>query len=154
MQQQVKTDVFIVRVWREPREASGEPALWRGTELGSPVAETLSSGFELLDAELPGAGWPCRSLTEVLQAQASVAEWRLLAPTMRKVVAAGGQVVLVGPPKTPHRAGLRHVGLDERQLVWIQADAPAQRLWVTEQLIKANAPGLLVSASAAGRKTG
>jgi protein ImuA len=54
-------------------------------------------------------------------------------------------VVLVGPPKTPHLAGLRHVGLDERQLVWIQADAPAQRLWVTEQLIKANAPGLLVS---------
>ena len=31
MQQQVKTDVFLVRVWREPREASGEPALWRGT---------------------------------------------------------------------------------------------------------------------------
>lgn len=30
MQQRVKTDVFIVRIWREPRETSGEPALWRG----------------------------------------------------------------------------------------------------------------------------
>lgn len=125
--------------------AAIEAALWRGTELGSPVAQTLASGFAALDAELPGAGWPCRSLTEVLQAQASVAEWRLLAPSMRQVVAAGGQVVLVGPPKTPHIAGLRHVGLDERHLVWIHADAPAQRLWVTEQLIKANAPGVLVS---------
>ncbi|MBC7941311.1 MAG: translesion DNA synthesis-associated protein ImuA [Chitinophagaceae bacterium] len=120
-------------------------AIWRGTELGSPVAETLSSGFEALDAELPGAGWPCHSLTEILQVQASVAEWRLLAPAMRQVVAAGGHIVVVGPPRTPHLPGLRHVGLDERHLVWIQADAPAQRLWVTEQLIKGNAAGLLVA---------
>jgi protein ImuA len=84
-------------------------------------------------------------LTEVLQVQASVAEWRLLAPAMRQVVAAGGNVVVVGPPRTPHLPGLRHVGLDERHLVWIQAEAPAQRLWVTEQLIKTNAAGLLVS---------
>ncbi len=120
-------------------------ALWRGTELGSPVFETLPSGFAALDAELPGGGWPCRVLTEVLQVQASVAEWRLLAPAMRQVVAAGGNVVVVGPPRTPHLPGLRHVGLDERHLVWIQAEAPAQRLWVTEQLIKTNAAGLLVS---------
>ena len=40
---------------------------------------------------------------------------------------------------------LRHIGLDERQLVWIQAETPAERLWVTEQLVKANAVGLLLS---------
>jgi cell division inhibitor SulA len=119
--------------------------LWRGTELGSPVFETSQSGFTVLDAELPGGGWPCRALTEVLQVQASVAEWRLLAPAMRQVVAAGGNVVVVGPPRTPHLPGLRNVGLDERHLVWIQAEAPAQQLWVTEQLTKTNAAGLLVS---------
>jgi protein ImuA len=119
--------------------------LWRGAELGSVVAETLPSGFRALDAELPGAGWPCHALTEVLQVQASVAEWRLLAPAMRRVVTAGGHIVVVSPPKTPHLPGLRHMGLDERHLVWIQADAPAQRLWVTEQLLKANAAGLLVA---------
>lgn len=41
--------------------------------------------------------------------------------------------------------GLRHLGLDERQLVWINADKPVERLWATEQLIKANAAGMLVS---------
>jgi len=80
-----------------------------------------------------------------LQPQPTVAEWRLLAPAMRLVVARGGNVVVVGPPKCPHLPGLRHAGLDERHLVWIQADAPAERLWVTEQLVKTNAAGLLVS---------
>lgn len=122
-----------------------QSALWRGNEMGAAIVDTLPSGYAALDAELPGSGWPCRSLTEILQPQASTAEWRLLASAMRRVVAAGGDVVVVGPPMRPHLPGLRHVGLDERRLVWIQAEAPAQRLWVTEQLIKAGSAGLLVS---------
>ena len=122
-----------------------EAALWRGDQLGSPVTSVVASGFAALDAELPGAGWPCHSLTEILQPQPTVAEWRLLAPAMRRVVAGGGNVVVVGPPKSPHLPGLKYAGLDERHLVWIQAEAPAERLWVTEQLIKTNAAGLLVS---------
>ena len=120
-------------------------AIWRGDELGSPITSVVSSGFHALDAELPGQGWPCRSLTEVLQAQPSVAEWRLLAPALRHTVGLGQDVVVVGPPKHPHLPGLRHMGLDERRLVWIQSEAPAERLWVTEQLIKANAGGALVA---------
>ena len=122
-----------------------EAALWRGDQLGSPVTSVVSSGFTALDAELPGAGWPCHSLTEILQPQPTVAEWRLLAPAMRQVVAHGGHIVVVGPPKSPHLPGLKYAGLDERHIVWIQAEAPAERLWVTEQLIKTNAAGLLVS---------
>ena len=64
---------------------------------------------------------------------------------MRAVVAQRREVVVVGPPRLPHLPGLRHAGIDERHLVWIQVDAPAQRLWVTEQLVKANAAGLLVA---------
>jgi protein ImuA len=122
-----------------------QAALWRGNELGSQVTTVLSTGFAALDAELPGAGWPCHSLTEVLQPQPTVAEWRLLAPAMRLVVSRGGNIVVVGPPMSPHLPGLKYAGLDERHLVWIQAEAPAERLWVTEQLVKTNAAGLLVS---------
>jgi protein ImuA len=35
--------------------------------------------------------------------------------------------------------------LDERQFVWVQAELPAERLWVTEQLIKSNSAGAIVS---------
>ena len=122
-----------------------ETALWRGSELGSAVSTTLASGFEALDAELPGAGWPCQSLTEILQPQPAVAEWRLLGPAMRRVTAERGQVVIVGPTRLPHLPGLRLAGLDERQVVWVQAETPAERLWATEQLVRANACGLLVA---------
>ena len=122
-----------------------EQAVWRGTELGQHTSTVVSSGFTALDAELPGSGWPTRSLTEVLSPQPSVLEWRLIGPALQGIVATGGQVIIVGPPKTPHLPGLRHSGIDERHLVWIQADAPAERLWCTEQLIKSGACGAVVS---------
>ena len=120
-------------------------AIWRGDQLGSPVTKVLSSGHPALDAELPGGGWPARSLTELLQPQPTVLEWRLLAPAMREVVAKGEDIVIVGPPKPPHLPGLRDEGLDERRLVWIQAATPAERLWVTEQLVKSNSAGMVLS---------
>lgn len=120
-------------------------ALWRGNELGSTVTRVAGTGWPTLDCELPGGGWPCHSITEILQPQPLVCELRLLAPALRAVTAAGRTVVLVGPPKQPHMPGLRLAGLDERLLVWIQADAPSQRLWVTEQLVKSNACGALVA---------
>jgi protein ImuA len=93
------------------------------------VTRVLSSGFKALDAQLPGGGWPCGSLTKVLQVQPTVLEWRLLAPAIRSLVAQGKQIVVVGPPKAPHIPGLVHLGLDERHLVWIHADKPVERLW-------------------------
>jgi len=120
-------------------------AVWRGNALGSSAVETLSSGWSALDAELPGQGWPCRSLTEILQPQPGVCEWRLLTPSLRSVVDAGKSVVIVGPAQQPHLPGLRHMGLNEKLFVWVQVDTPAQRLWTTEQLIKSNACGALIS---------
>lgn len=120
-------------------------SLWRANEVGTPVSSVLSTGFEALDKELPGGGWPCHSLTEVLQPQPSIAEWRLLGPAMRAVVANGQDIVVVGPAQRPHLAGLQYVGIDQKHLVWIRADSPSERLWVTEQLVKANACGMLVA---------
>ena len=120
-------------------------AIWRGNEFGTVVSDTISSGWSALDQELPGGGWPCGSLAEVLSPQPSVLEWRLIGPALRQVVAKGGQVVVVGPPKHPHLPGLVYEGLDQRHLIWIQTDTPAERLWVTEQLIKSNAAGAVVS---------
>jgi protein ImuA len=119
-------------------------ALWRGDQLGSPVVAVHPSGFEALDAALPGGGWPGHSLSEILSPQSATLEWRLLGPALARVCTAGHSVVLVGPPRTPHLPGLRLAGLSERQLVWVQAETPAERLWSAEQLVKANAGGALV----------
>jgi protein ImuA len=120
-------------------------AIWRGTEFGSVVSDTIVTGWDALDKELPGGGWPCGSLAEVLSPQPSVLEWRLIGPAIRRVVAIDRQVVVIGPPKHPHLPGLAHEGLDQRHLVWIHADAPAERLWATEQLIKSNAAGAVIA---------
>lgn len=122
-----------------------ESALWHGNELGRQTTSVVPSGWEHLDHELPGGGWPCQSLTEVLTPQPSVVEWRLLSPALRHVVATGGHIVVVAPPRHPYLPGLLHEGLSERQFVWLQADTPAERLWVTEQLIKSNACGALIA---------
>lgn len=123
----------------------GVGCVWRASDLAHPPADTVSSGFESLDPQLPGGGWPRRSLTELLSPQPGILEWRLLGPALRTIVAAGEQVVVIGPPKQPHLPGLRHEGIDERSLVWIQAETPAERLWTVEQLVKASAAGALLA---------
>jgi protein ImuA len=122
-----------------------EQAIWRGTDLGSQTGPVVASGFAELDAVLPGGGWPCQAISEVLSPQPSVLEWRIVGPALRRVVAGGGKVVVAGPPKTPHLPGLRHSGIDERHLIWVRADTPAERLWCAEQLIKSGSCGALLA---------
>lgn len=129
----------------EPLPPAVETALWRGTELGGPVSNVLTSGFAELDAVLPGGGWPCASLTEVLVPQFSVVEMRLLAHVLAAQTQQGRTVALVGPSLAPHAPGLRHEGVDERHIVWVDVDTPRDRLWATEQLVKAGTFGAIVS---------
>ena len=109
--------------------------LWRGDQLAPPACRVLPTGFAALDAELPGGGWPCGTLVELLQPQPSIAEWRLLGPALGQVAAAGRTIALVGLPKPPHPPGLRHAGIEPERLLWLQADTPAERLWCAEQLV-------------------
>lgn len=110
-------------------------AVWRGTEVVCASNAVVATGFDALDAQLPGGGWPCNALTELLQPQPALCEWRLLSPALASI---GGHILLVGPPKRPHPPGLSKLGIAHNRLVWIAADTPAERLWATEQLIKSN----------------
>jgi len=128
-----------------PLPAHVAEALWRGTELGGRDSITVPTGFAALDAELPGGGWPTRSLTELLTAQAAVCEWRLLGPAIPAFTSERGRLYLIAPPKEPHVGGLCQLGLSADQVVWIEAATPADRLWATEQVIKADPAGAIVS---------
>lgn len=116
-------------------------ALWRGSQVAQAGQSVVSSGWTALDAQLPGGGWPCNALTELLQPQPSLCEWRLLSPALAGLAAGGGHILLVGPPKRPHAPGLVKLGISEKNIIWIAADTPAERLWSTEQLVKANPRG-------------
>jgi protein ImuA len=119
--------------------------VWRGNELLRRGGAVVPTGHERLDRELPGGGWPCGALTELLQPHAGVSEWRMVGPGLARVVAEGGTVLLIGPPQPPHLPGLRQYGLLPERFVWIESDSADRRLWITEEAIKANVQGAVLA---------
>lgn len=131
------------------------PALWRAHQLGRSRDQGLPSGFPALDAELPGHGWPRRVLTELLLAQHGIGELRLLAPSLRQVMAEGRTVMLFDPPAPLCAPGWLQLGLDLRQLVLVQGRAgmrgrarellpQADVLWALEQSLKSGHVGAVL----------
>ncbi|MDH3210029.1 MAG: translesion DNA synthesis-associated protein ImuA [Burkholderiaceae bacterium] len=110
--------------------------VWRGNQLGSAQGRVCPSGFKTLDTELPGGGWPCCAITEVLQPQCSAAEWRLLLPGLAALATPQRPLLVVGAPQQPYFGGLRLYGASEQCVVLVCAQTPAQQLWATEQALK------------------
>jgi protein ImuA len=109
--------------------------VWRGQDLAR-QEKVVASGFAALDAELPGGGWPVGSLVEVMQARPGQHAWRLLLPALAQAAQAQrGPVVLVAAPFEPFAPGLQAQGLPSQQLLRVQADKPAARLWAAEQAL-------------------
>lgn len=111
--------------------------VWSGQADSQDAGVVLPSAHAPLDAELPGGGWPCQALTEVLQTQPGMAEWRLLLPALRQLVQRGGHVLLIGAPLRPQVTALWREGLPPDRLVCVDARTVADRLWATEQALKA-----------------
>ena len=120
-------------------------SLWRGDRLVRTQLASTPTGWDALDAQLPGKGWPRQSLAEVLQAQPGLLEWRLTAAALQQHSQQGKTVVAVGPPLAPHASGLAQCGLAPQQLVWVASASQQDRLWALEQLIRANACGVLLA---------
>jgi len=119
-------------------------AVWRADALACATADNsrvLPSGHAVLDAQLPGGGWPVGALCELLQVQVGQSEWRLLLPALRTL---GQTVALVGAPLAPFGPSLAAQGLDVRALLWVQTDALAQRLWAAEQLLRCSGVAALL----------
>ena len=112
-------------------------AVWRADALAAntQAGNVLATGHALLDAELPGGGWPVGALCEILQTHSAQSEWRLLLPALvaaqqgAKPMALPGQrglatadasaatVVLIGPPHVPFGPALAAQGLAVQQMV-------------------------------------
>ncbi|MDD2880725.1 MAG: translesion DNA synthesis-associated protein ImuA [Rhodoferax sp.] len=118
-------------------------AVWRADALArhASPAGVVATGHALLDAELPGGGWPVGGLCEILQSHSAQSEWRLLLPALCTAQqgtrpTAAQWVVLIGPPHVPFGPALAAQGLDVRRLLWVKEQAPAERLWTAEQALR------------------
>ncbi|HEY4803151.1 MAG TPA: translesion DNA synthesis-associated protein ImuA [Paraburkholderia sp.] len=118
--------------------------VWQGDQLARASERTVPSGHAALDAQLPGAGWPSGSLTELLVEQGGVGEMRLVAPALRALTAqAGRHVLLVAPPWRPYACALKTWGLALERVIWVRA-AENEAAWVAEQALKQEGIGAVL----------
>lgn len=144
--------VPLLRPTARPAVSSPEtlhPSLWRANQLGCGAEKALPSGFSLLDAQLPGGGWPRRALTELMLPHPGIGEIRLLAASLADTQRAGRLVMMFDPPALVSAPALAELGLDVDQLLVIhthlQLRPGADRLWALEQALKSGHVGAVVA---------
>jgi cell division inhibitor SulA len=127
-------------------EVLARPDIWRGADavgavspvtIGNPRGTpTLASGFPLLDAELPGGGWPRGQLTELLAEQVGIGEMSLLLPALARLTQAGRLVVLLAPPYRIHAPAWAAAGVDVSRLRVLSITNQKQALWAAVQVLR------------------
>ncbi len=132
--------------------------VWRGHELARPdaAADCLPSGFEALDAELPGGGWPRGQLIELLLEHAGIGELSLLLPALAQLAEDGRPSVWVlpcepagGAPAAsdaalPYAPALAAAGIDPSRSLFVRPATPRESAWSLEQSLRAPHLGALV----------
>jgi len=121
------------------------PALWRGSDLASTRLPGVPSGFEVLDAELPGSGWPVGALVELMPEHEGIGELRLLGPVLSSICAQQRKIAWIAPPYLPYAPALAAAGIDTGQIVIVRTSASKNALWATEQALASNACGAVLA---------
>lgn len=120
------------------------PSLWTGKHYAHAAGSCLPSGFDALDAQLPGGGWPIGSLIELNAAPDSSA-LSVLMPALNAMQAERLRV-LVSPPYQPvqqlwrgtppaHKQSSRESSLPAR-LLWIRSQHLNDTLWASAQALR------------------
>jgi hypothetical protein len=107
--------------------------LGRAPQLAAPAVPT---GFQALDCELPGGGWPRGALTEILGSQEGIGELALLLPALGALTWAGKRVVWLAPPHLPYAPALAAAGVNLAQLAVVRAPGRRDALWAAEQALR------------------
>ena len=117
------------------------PDIWRGSELARPACPGIASGFAALDAELPGGGWPCGALTEILPQHEGIGELRILGPALAQLAAQGKFIAWIAPPYLPYAPALAAAGIALERVLIVKTAKDGDSLWATEQALRTAACG-------------
>lgn len=123
------------------QEILQQPNVWRGRDHDFHNArfeslEGLSTGHEILDAELPEGGWPRGALTEILSDYPGQGELQLLIPSLRKITREQQYVALINPTWTPYAPALKAAGVDLSYVISIGPLEKDDQLWALEQVLR------------------
>lgn len=122
--------------------------LWLGTQLARPALPTCPTGFEKLDAELPGGGWPVAGLIELMLREPGCGEIQLLAPGLRhrarQKAGPPRELVWIAPPYLPYPPALQALGLVLEHLTWLRPRTEADAAWAAEQVLRSGSTGAVL----------
>ncbi len=122
-------------------ELQHHPGIWRGNELARTACPGIVTGFAALDAELPGGGWPCGALTEILPQHEGIGELRVLGPALAQLAAQGKFIAWIAPPYQPYAPALAAAGIDLERVLIIKTTRDGDSLWAAEQALGSAACG-------------
>lgn len=116
--------------------------VWRGQPQARPPSRQ-PTGFSVLDALLPSAGWPEAAISELLLPLDGIGELRLLWPTLARLsrvesAASDEKIVLISPPYIPFATAWADAGIRLEKLQVVMAP-PRDVLWATEQCLRSSA---------------
>ena len=120
------------------------PGVWRGGELEHVAHRVVATGFERLDAELPGGGWPMGTLTEVLHDGAGIGEVTFLAGALARASEGGRLVAWIAPPYLPYAPAIAQLGIDLARCMVVRPASREDALWSAEQALKSGACGAVL----------
>ena len=114
----------------------GIARLRAGDQLEAGSAAVQATGFEALDACLPGGGWSLGVLSEILFPMQQALEWQLVAPALaQRLAAKRGSAVLVGPTHEPFGPVLERRGVPVHRLCRVDVQDRSSRMWACEQAL-------------------
>lgn len=121
------------------------PAVWKANQFAQAHLPTISSGYQAIDKELPGEGWPASTFIEILARAPGIGELRFLTPLLRQLSQQKRPIILLAPPHHPNGPALVELGIDPNLVLIVDAKQAADRLWAVEQSMRSEGFGALLS---------
>lgn len=127
-----------------PANLFSHPLLWRGNQVSHRIP-TLHTGHACLDRVLPGNGWPCGAVTELVHDTTACGELSLLLPALARLSREGHRIVMVDPPWIPYPSSLSERGLALEKLLLIHTKNKKESLWACEQVVRGMPGGAMLA---------
>jgi hypothetical protein len=116
--------------------------LWRGHQQAQ--VRALPTGYPQLDAVLPGGGWPCAALSEIVYPMPGVGELSLALPLLARLTQQQRRIALIAPPHLPYAPALQQGGVQLRAVLTVEARDQHNALWAAEELLRGGAGAVLL----------
>lgn len=108
-------------------------------------ASIQATGWDELDAVLPGGGWRSGTLVELLLTGTGLGELRLLMPLLARMTQTSRHAALIAPPYIPFAPALIQHGVRLEHLLIVHPQRAVDTLWACEQTLRCNSFGAVLA---------